>query len=50
MSDIRKQLVHTLGDFKIENKQLGEYYRGKVRDNYYSRFHSYCRLYVNENE
>ena len=36
MSDIRKQLVHTLGDFKIENKQLGEYYRGKVRDNYYS--------------
>ena len=34
MSDIRKQLIYTLDEFKIE-KNIGEYYRGKVRDNYY---------------
>ena len=35
MKDIvKKQLVHTLDDLKIE-KNIGEYYRGKVRDNYY---------------
>ena len=31
---IEKQLVHTLDEFKIE-RSIGEYYRGKVRDNYY---------------
>ena len=34
MSDIRSQLIYTLDEFKIE-KNIGEYYRGKVRDNYY---------------
>jgi len=35
MSDIEKQLIHTLDDFTIESESLGEHYRGKVRDNYY---------------
>ena len=39
MSDIRKQLVHTLDELKIE-KNIGKYYRGKVRDVY----ESYNRL------
>jgi len=34
VNDIRKQLIYTLDEFKIE-KDIGEYYRGKVRDNYY---------------
>ena len=34
MNDIKKQLIHTLDEFKIE-KNIGEHYRGKVRDNYY---------------
>ena len=34
MNDIKKQLVYTLDEFKIE-KNIGEHYRGKVRDNYY---------------
>ena len=34
MSDIKKQLIHTLDEFKIE-ENIGEHYRGKVRDNYY---------------
>ena len=34
MNDIKKQLIYTLDEFKIE-KNLGEHYRGKVRDNYY---------------
>ena len=34
MNDIRKQLSHTLGELKIE-KNIGEHYRGKVRDNYH---------------
>ena len=34
MNDIKKQLIYTLDEFKIE-KFLGEHYRGKVRDNYY---------------
>ena len=34
MSYIREQLMYTLGDFK-SNKIPGDYYRGKVRDNYY---------------
>ena len=34
MSDIKKQLIYTLDEFKIE-KNIGEHYRGKVRDNYY---------------
>ena len=34
MNDIEKQLIYTLDEFKIE-KNIGEHYRGKVRDNYY---------------
>ena len=34
MSDIKKQLIYTLDEFKIE-ENIGEHYRGKVRDNYY---------------
>ena len=34
MNDIKKQLIYTLDEFKIE-KNIGEHYRGKVRDNYY---------------
>ena len=36
MSNIKEQLIYTLDDCKIESKKLGEHYRGKVRDNYYS--------------
>ena len=34
MSYISEQLMYTLGDFK-SNQIPGDYYRGKVRDNYY---------------
>jgi len=34
MSYIREQLMYTLDDFKFDQIQ-GEYYKGKVRDNYY---------------
>tara|TARA_B100000029_G_C17523770_1_gene940898 strand:+ start:410 stop:1357 length:948 start_codon:yes stop_codon:yes gene_type:complete len=34
MSYIREQLMYTLDDFKFDQIK-GEYYRGKVRDNYY---------------
>ena len=36
MSNIKTQLEHTLGEFKVESNKLGEHYKGKVRDNFYS--------------
>lgn len=36
MSNIKEQLIYTLDDCKISSAKLGEHYRGKVRDNYYS--------------
>ncbi len=36
MNDIKKQLEHTLDKFDTGDNQLGEHYKGKVRDNFYS--------------
>ena len=36
MNDIKTQLEHTLDKFDIGNNKLGEHYKGKVRDNFYS--------------
>ena len=37
MSIIKEQLEYTLDRFELD-KEIGEYYRGKVRDNYYFGF------------